>query len=62
MINKRMMSIERLRERALQCRQLATHAQSRGIAAELESLASEYDRDADGLESFGQDDTRSVSQ
>jgi len=50
---RRMLSVERLRERAEQCRQLAHDAHSHGIAAELESLAIDYEKDAAGLEALG---------
>jgi hypothetical protein len=41
----------RLHARAAHCRDLARHAVSEGIAAELESIAEDYDRDAERLES-----------
>ncbi len=40
----------RLHERAAQCRELARNALSEGIAAELQSIADDYDRDAEQLE------------
>lgn len=47
-----MMSAVYLQERAAQCRRLALQAHSRGIAAELERLAYDYDQDADRVEAF----------
>jgi len=41
----------RLHERAAHCRDLARKALSAGIAAELQSIADDYDRDAERLES-----------
>ncbi|HTY67269.1 MAG TPA: hypothetical protein VMH36_11500 [Alphaproteobacteria bacterium] len=41
----------RLHERAAHCRDLARHAVSEGVATELESIADDYDRDAERLES-----------
>ena len=55
MNSEEMMSIERLRERAAQCRQFAWKARSRGIATELEKLAYDCDRDAARLEVLGLD-------
>jgi hypothetical protein len=46
-------NILRLREKAAQCRQYAQEARSRGIAAELESMAHDYDRDAARIELSG---------
>jgi hypothetical protein len=40
----------RLRERAVQCRDLARGATSVGIAQELEAIAEEYEDDAERLE------------
>ncbi len=40
----------RLHERAAHCRDLARNALSTGIAAELQSIADDYDRDAERLE------------
>ena len=41
----------RLRQRADHCREMARHAVSAGIAGVLESIATDYDRDAMLLES-----------
>lgn len=46
-------NVVRLREKAAQCRQYALEALSRGVAAELESMAHDYDRDATRIESSG---------
>lgn len=40
----------RLRERAAYCRELARGAMSSGVAQELESIARDYERDAENLE------------
>lgn len=42
--------IARLRERAAHCRKLAHAALSNGVARELESIAREYEVDAENLE------------
>jgi hypothetical protein len=49
-MNERAISIARLREKAARCRHFALQAQSDGIAAEFESLARDYETDADWLE------------
>ena len=41
----------RLHERAAQCRDMARKTVSTGIASELRSIADDYDRDAERLES-----------
>lgn len=43
-------TVVRLRQRAAHCRELARSAVSVGIAAELQSIADDYDRDALCLE------------
>lgn len=43
-------TVARLRQRAAHCRDLAQCAVSDGIAAELQSIAEDYDRDALRLE------------
>lgn len=48
-----LLSLARLRERAFQCREIARAADSRGIAAELEGLAHDYERAAALLEASG---------
>lgn len=48
-----MTALERLRARAAQCRRLAAQAYSDGIAAELETLAQDYDQNAAKLEMIG---------
>ena len=45
-----MMYLSGLRERAARCRELARGARASGIACELESIAQEYERDADRIE------------
>jgi len=40
----------RLRQRAARCREMARAASSAGVARELESIAEEYERDAEDLE------------
>ncbi len=52
MNNDEMMDATYLLERAAQCRRLARHSQSHGIAVELEKLACDYDKDAARLEAF----------
>jgi hypothetical protein len=47
----RVSTVWRLRQRAAHCRQLASTAFAEEIARELESIAHEYDDDADTLES-----------
>lgn len=42
----------RLREKAAQCRKMAFGALSRGVAEELESIAREYETDADNLAGY----------
>jgi hypothetical protein len=44
-------TIDRLRKRATRCRQLGGDARSANIAAEFESLARDYESDAQQLES-----------
>jgi hypothetical protein len=39
----------RLRAKAAQCRKMAFGAHSKGVAAELESIAREYETDAENL-------------
>ena len=48
-------SIARLRQKAAQCRHSARQSQSQGIAAEFDSLARDYESDADWLEATGAD-------
>jgi hypothetical protein len=52
MNDSELMRTARLRERAEQCRWFARQAQSRRIAAELESLARDCDSEAARLEAF----------
>ena len=43
-------TVSRLRQRAAQCREMARAALAETIARELESIAHEYEEDADRLE------------
>ena len=54
-MNDKAISIARLRGKAARCRHFARQAQSDGIAAEFESLARDYEMDADWLEATGAD-------
>lgn len=62
MNNIEMMGAPYLLERAAQCRQLARHARSGGIATELEKLACDYDKDAALLEAFAPDRMSAAAQ
>ena len=62
MTDMRMLGHSYLLERAAQCRKMVRQARSRGIATELESLASDYDRDAARLEVSGHDHDRFFDQ
>ncbi len=52
MEDESILCVSRLRARAAKCRELARAAHSRGIACELESVAADYERDADRLEEY----------